>query len=422
MNENKTPDLIKTSIDIDKPNLGLVQSKNMEIDSITPNKDFLAEISQKISENKNKLFITLLGLGISSYVYKKLIAPNINNLVGRMIMNVLDINEGQQYKSKNPYQKFENYYSDTVKKILIYEKENLNKFTSIYELYKSLSNGKKEQITPLWIIFKFKVFLYFFCCLYSIRFKIIIKQIQALLLEKIKIFKNGDYIKISFTIQEEILKENEQILNDFIEVLYKKIENLIKPVCDQILINTTFTLQGFLEKINEFRQKLEEIIINKNSNQFYYKLFNEYQNKIIEKIEFYENKDFHNSSSSLINSSNPKEFEKAINDYRISIEAYIKFYTYLFDIFNSNIFSIILFNSFEFDFSIIFETFKLNFDTYLSRDIIVNNSLPIAKIMSFLMNIFEKILDEKNSIYFIKEFNGKKLNEELNNIYKYILE
>ena len=123
-----------------------------------------------------------------------------------------------------------------------------------------------------------------------------------------------------------------------------------------------------------------------------------------------------------MNSSNSFEAKNAIRQHRINTEANLKFYSMLFDIFNSNIFSILMINSFEYDFSIIYETIKLNFDAINNSNLNNTNEIQIAKILSFMMKIYENILDEKKSIYFIKEFNGKKLNEELNEIYRYIIE
>jgi len=247
-------------------------------------------------------------------------------------------------------------------------------------------------------------------------------QIQVLLLEKIRINENGNYFKVSFIIQEEILKENEMILNDFSQILFKKIENLIKPICDEILINSTFSLEKFDKLIKKFRLKIEEIMINKFTKEYYYKLFSEYKFKLLEKIEFYENQDFYKSYSTIMNSSNIFDRENAIKELRNNTEAYIKFYSLLFDILNSNIFNILLINSLEYDFSIIDETIKLNFDAVINSNFMNSQEIPIAKILSFMMKIYENILDEKKSIYFIKEFNGKKFNEELNDIYRYITE
>jgi hypothetical protein len=423
MKDDKKDIISKISMEIiNSNNQSPIQDENMQIKNISEFKNFLEELTKKIKANKNSILLTLVGLGISYYLYRKIISPNINKIIEKIVFKICNNNQEEQLNLKNPLQKFENYYAKTLKKILNFHKENLNKFTSVNELYNNLTNGKKEQITPMWIIFKFKVFLYFFSCIYSTRFCIIINQIQVLLLERIRINENGNYFKVTFTIQEEILKENEMILNDFSQILFKKIENLIKPICDEILINSTFSLEKFDKLIKKFRLKIEEIMINKFTKEYYYKLFCDYKFKLLEKIEFYENQDFYKSYSTIMNSSNKFDCENALKEHRNNTEAYLKFYSLLFDILNSNIFNILLINSFEYDFSIIDKTIKLNFDAVINSNIRNSQEIPIAKILSFMMKIYENILDEKKSIYFIKEFNGKKFNEELNYIYRYITE
>lgn len=423
MDGKKNIDISNISMEISKDNNQIpIQNQNMHLTNISDSKNFLEELISKIKENKKSLILTIVGLGISYFIYRKIISPNVNKLVGKIVNKICESNQEEQLNLKNPLQKFENYYIKTLKKILNFHKEKLDKFTSINEFYGNLTSGRKEQMTQMWIIFKFKVFLYFFSCVYSTRFSILMNQIQVLLLERIRINESNSNLKVSFTIQEEILKENEKMLNEFSEIIFKKIENLIKPICDEIVINSTFSLERFLDLIKKFRLKIEEIIINKCAKEYYYKLFSEYKIKIIEKINYYENQDFYISYSRLMNSSNTFEAKNAIREHRINTEANLKFYSTLFDIFNSNILSILMINSFEYDFSIIYETIKLNFDAINISNLRNTNEIQIAKILSFMMKIYENILDEKKSIYFIKEFNGKKLNEELNDIYRYIIE
>lgn len=423
MRDNEKDNISKLSIEISKTNnQSPLQDQNIQIVNFSEKKNFIEELTSKLKENKNSIILTLVGLGISYYLYKKIISPNLNRLVENLVNKIFENKQEEQLDLKNPLQKFENYYIKTLKKIMNFNKEKLDKFTSINDLYINLTNGKKEQMTPLWIIFKFKVFLYFFSTIYSTRFSIIINQIQVLLLERLRIMQNGNSFKVPFAIQEDILKENEKILNDFSEILYKKIENIIKPICNEILINSSFSLDKFYELIKRFRVKIEEIIVNKTTKEYYYKLFSDFKDKLISKIESYEKQDFYKSYSTLMNSNNTLDSKNAIKEHRLKIEANLKFYSMLYDIFNSNIFSIILINSFEFDFNIINETIKLNFDAIINSNFRYTQEIPIAKILSFMMKIYENILDEKKSIYLIKEFNGKKLNEELNDLYRYIIE
>jgi len=410
------------------------QQQNMEtINAINvsnkTNKNFLEDLILKLKENKKSIIITLVGLGISYYIYRKVISPYINKLVVKIVNSISSDNNlgcgAEALNLKNPLQKFENYYTKTLKKILSFHKEKLDKFTSINELYNNLSNksSRKDQITPMWIIFKSKVFLYFFSAIYSTRFSIIMNQIQVLLLERLRINQGGgSYVKVSNTIQDEILKENEKMLNDFSEIIFKKVENLIKPLCDEIQINSTFSLEGFMDLVKKFRFKIEEIIINQCAKEYYYKLFTEYKTKITEKIHIYENQDFYKSYSSLLYESKSFEYKNAILEQRINTEANFKFYSLLFDIYNSNVFTILMINSFEFDFDIIYETIKLNFHAININNIRITHDIPVAKILSFMMKIYENVLDEKKSIYFIKEFNGKQLNEVLNDVYRYLIE
>jgi hypothetical protein len=415
-------------------------SKNMDdlisklIEFNTNFKIYFFQIFERLKLNKKKILLIIICLGFIYFIYRKFLAPRIKNIILKLMKKILEYHFSNNSPINSLYNNnnenyLNNFYIKTLQKCLSFHKEKLNKFTSIYELYQNLSkeNARKEQLTPMWIIFKFKTFVYFFSCIYSIRFSLILKQIHALILEKICLSENGNYIKIPFEIQKEIIEANEIILNDFCEnFIFKRIENMIKPICDNILINSSFSYDEFIIVIKNCRIKIEEILLNKSNKEFYFKLFSDYQNFISEKICLYENNEFQiilNNKNEKLNNNIIKVLENNQKNNRFLLEANFKFYSILFDVFNSNIFNAILINCFDYDYSIIYESLKLNFNAIVQKDIkFAVGSIPVAKILSFTMNIFEKILDEKNSIYNIKEFNGKKLNDEINSIYRYIFD
>lgn len=383
------------------------------------NQNFMESIVLKFSENKNKILLYLAGFGFSYFVYDKYIAPYSMKLASK-IFNFSYL-EPAEINTKNPLIKYENFYQKTVKNILNQNKTDIEKFTCLNELYSKMSNCKKEQTTQMWILFKVKVFINLFCTIYSSRFSIILNQIQILILEKIRI--NSNKLKsIDFNTQEEILKEQQALLNDYCLTIYKKIENLIKPICDDVKINFTYTFELFMKLFQALRYKIEEIVINKCSKDFYLKLFNDYKNKVLEKLNNYQIKEYYKSYTLINNESNQNEIKENLERYRTNIEAKIKFYSMLYDVFDSNVFNFALINSFDYDYSIINETIKLNFDDIRNKSLTNDSSVQVAKILSFLLNINDNILNEKKSIYFVTEFNNKNLNEELDKFYRYIFE
>ena len=83
-------------------------------------KKILNSILDKINENKNNIILTITGLGISYFFYKNYLQPKILGLIKNTdYINIKhDSNQEFQENSKNLLLKYENFYNNTLLKIL----------------------------------------------------------------------------------------------------------------------------------------------------------------------------------------------------------------------------------------------------------------------------------------------------------------
>jgi hypothetical protein len=223
---------------------------------------------------------------------------------------------------------------------------------------------------------------------------------------------DGIIDKIPLEFQEEIKSVNQEILKKFFGFLYKTIENITKPLVDEIKINQTFSYEELITKINFIRSKFEKRDINNHNKSINLKLFSYLKKFYKEEIHFNEGKSF------IISNKNNEEVIK----YRIKIESFIKSFSTLYDIINSNLFSFYLEEAFEYDFSILNKTIQMNMEDIFNRENMLSRDIPIAKILSFLMKISENILSLNKTIYLLNSFNKRDFNEEINYFFKLIAE
>jgi hypothetical protein len=352
-------------------------------------------IIDKIKNNKNKIILSTILLGVLYYFYKKYIFSKLESAmeIYKSISECTDLFNDNNSSFNQVLIQYEPCFNKLNKKLLSEIKYKLNSVSNLEELYNKVKNSKREEMLSNWTSLKNKVLLYYFKCLVISRFVILISQSHLLILEKMQI----DNQKISKIICDELLTDLWILATSYLNDLIEHIEELIGEQINSIPISSQFSWKTYSKQLSYLQEKILDLIINNFNHEIKLKLFKNYVNEIAKKIELLER----NSFSLTLESQ--------------KIEVFLKFYQIYYDILNSNLFHVILLKAINNDFSNSEKDIKSRFESIVFEDMqqaqnILNKNISISEEVEKNMDSSNlRNNSEENSMIAMSEINTFKI-------------
>lgn len=356
----------------------------------------LISIKLYLKKYKKKIIFIGIGIGVGYYLYKKFLSEKVQ-ILREMYSKLHDYDEMFKMNSNfdNLAKHYESCFGNLLSNLLNEIKIKLEKEFSLSMLFNRISTASKEEFTKLWIVFKNKTLISFYCSIFITRVLLLLSQTHSLILEKLKI--SNDKLPQSF--YEELLTDLWILAVNYIEYLVKHIENKLTPLCDQIILNNNFVKEKFIEEFRKFRDRVEEISVNKHKIHLFVfeKYFKDVENKII-------------------------TLEKTVyvNDIQsMKVNSFLKFYNIYYDIISSNLFQTVLVKALDYDFCIMEDLIEGNFENEKKNNM-SNTQLSVPKIVSFIQRMRTQLLDHENTTFQLKSYKNHNFPDELNEYFKII--
>jgi hypothetical protein len=351
--------------------------------------NFVKVMQKSIINNKYKL-ILLSGCSLTLYlIYRKYLKENI-----QMMTEIY--NQMKDFESlsgnKNPSDKVSKFLegagaTNLILKLLDEVKANLVSSFHLDDLFEKIQNSPKQQIQSLWVIFKNLSLIEFYCSTFITRVLLIVTQTEFLIIERMKLKNQNSSINTYYDIYNSLLIELWSLSKDYIKHVLTSIETQLSDVTKDIILQSKYDFKTFIGFLERFRRKIEFVIFDNASNEFYMNTMKFFFNEVEKKIESLENNEY------------------TVGEDSFKVEIHLEFYNNFYDIITSNLFQTVLINGLDYDFKILFDMIEINFDNQAE--------LSIPKIVSFVVKIKNQILDKNNSIFLLKNYKSNCFNEEM---------
>jgi hypothetical protein len=346
-----------------------------------------------VKKNKKKLiFLSIAGL-IGFYLYKKYLSEKVSFL--RELYKKISEETQLMNTPENLNIKYENSFNNLITRLIDELKLRLDKEFNLAKVFEMITSaqGDKNEMARQWIEFKDRNLIYLHSVMFITRSIILISQTQLLVIDKL-----NSKFNLPKQFLDDLLTELWFIALDYIDHLIKCIYNRLKPLVEEIVINHNYNRDSFLREIIRFRERIEDITVDRVNNEIHYVLLESYFKILENKIVTLENNSYTNST------------------HDVKIYTFLKFYQINYDVLTSNLFQSILLKSLDLDFTILFDTISLNFEN------ITSPAVSVAKIINFINKTNNYLLDKENTIFFFKNYKESEFYEELKEYFRVIYE
>jgi len=364
------------------------------MDKIADSKiNFLKNIFKKY---KKRIIFFVLGTGVLVYLYKRFLSSHVNTLreIYSKISEMKEVmNQSSNFENLNEQMQIS--INNLMPNLLEEIKKKIEGEFSITKCFQAIQNAPKEDLAKLWILFKNKALISFYCSVFVPRCLIILSQTHLLVIEKLK----KENLPKSF--YENLLTDLWYLAVEFIEYIIKYIDNRLSPLVENIILNHSYSKEKFLLELRKFRDKVEDIKINKLTREIHLDIFEKYFKSIEQKIKLLQQNNFTNDLKSL------------------KVSTFLEFYNIYYDIVTSNLFQVIIVKALDFDFSLIETMIEMNFENERKNE---NNLISVAKIASFINRMRTQILHPEHSILTLPTINNAKFPDELKEYFRIIYE
>lgn len=349
-----------------------------------------------LKKYKKRLIFLGLGFGLIYFLYKKFLSTHVNT-VREIYSKISEFKEVMNSTSnfENLNEQMQISLNNLMPNLLEEIKKKIECEFSINRCFQAIQNAPKEELPKLWILFKNKALISFYCAVFVPRCLVILSQTHLLVIEKLK----KENLPKSF--YENLLTDLWYLAVEFIEYIIKYIDNRLSPLVDNIILNHSYSKEKFISEIRKFRDKVEDITINKDSFEIHLHIFEKYIKSIEQKLNLLQQNNFTNDIKSL------------------KVTTFLQFYKIYYDIVTSNLFQIIIIKALDFDFSIVETMIEMNFENEKKND---NNLISVAKIASFINRMRIQILNPEHSILTLPNIKEGKFPDELKEYFRIIYE
>lgn len=344
---------------------------------------------ESIKNNKYKLIVLSAGSLATYIVYRKYFKENI-----KMITEIY--NQMKDFENlagnKNTTDKVSKFLegagaTNLILKLLDEVKTNLVSAFHLDDLFQKIQNSPKQQIQSLWVIFKNLSLIEFYCSTFITRILLVVTQTEFLIIERMKMKNQNSSISTYYDIYNSLLIDLWNLSKEYIKFVLTSIERELSDVTNDIILQSKYDYKTFIGFLERFRQKVEFVVYDSTSNEFYLNTMKFFFIEVEKKIENLEN----------------NEYTGGLDSFKIEI--HLEFYNSFYDIITSNLFQTVLINGLDYDFKILFDMIEINYDN--------QTELSIPKIVSFMVKIKNQVLDKNNSIFLLKNYKSNSFNEEM---------
>lgn len=353
--------------------------------------NMLDKVKGSIKNNKYKVMIFTASSAVIYVVYRKYLRENIQMI--REIYNQMkefeNVSGGKSQNDKVAKFLEGAGANNLIHKLLDEVKSNLTSSFQLDALFEKIQTSPKLQIQSLWTIFKNLSLIEFYCSTFISRILLVFTQTEFLIIEKMKIKNENSNIATYYDIYNSLLIELWTLSKNFIKFVLSKIESHLSDVTKDIILQSKYNYKTFIGFIDRFRQKIEYIVYDNSSNEFYLNMIKFFFSEIEKKIDDLEKSQYTPGIESL------------------KTEIHLEFYNNFYDIITSNLFQTVLINGLDYDFKILYDMIEINFES------LGGGELSIPKIVSFIVKIKNQILDKNNSIFLLKNYKSNNFNEEM---------
>lgn len=361
--------------------------------------DFSMEsLLRLLSKYKKKIIIVSIGGVVVYYLYRKFLSEKVNFV--REFYNTMS--EYQEKTSKSTFesisQQYDSSFNNLIPRLLEEISDKLEKEYSTAKLFDTIKTARKEELHKLWILYKNKVFVSFYCSIFIPRTLLLLSQTHLLLIEKLNLTNDKNLPKSFY---EDLLTDLWMLAVGLIEYLTKTLELKLNPIAEEILLKDSFTKEKFISELRKFRQKVEEFSFDLSNSQISLKILERYYKHIENKISLLETNAYSNDIKGM------------------KIDSFLRFYQIYYDVIRSNLFQVILMKALDYDFFIMEDAIELNFENEKKQNTAMNK-LSIPKIISFLYRMTNQNLNSENTIFLLKGYKNHKFPSELSEFFKII--
>jgi len=345
---------------------------------------------------KKRIIFLGLGAGLIYYLYKKFLSSHVNTM--REIYSKISefkevMNLNSNFESLNEQMQIS--LNNLMPNLLEEIKKKIETEFSINKCFQAIQNAPKEELPKLWILFKNKALISFYCAVFVPRCLVILSQTHILVIEKMK----KENLPKSF--YENLLTDLWYLAVEFIEYIIKYIDNRLSPLVDNIILNHSYSKEKFNGEVRKFRERVEEIKFNKENQEIHLEIFQKYFESVKQKLNLLQLNHFTNDMKSL------------------KISTFLQFYKIYYDIITSNLFQAIIIKALDYDFSLVETMIEMNFENEKKNE---NNFISVAKIASFINRMRTQILNPEHSILIIPNIKESKFPDELKEYFRIIYE
>lgn len=356
-------------------------------------------LKSTIINNKYKIMITTGTTTAIYMVYRRYLKDNIQ-MMRDLYNQMKEFENGSNKVASDKVVKFleGSGANNLILKLLEEVKLNLTSTFKLDDLFEKIQSSPKESKQALWNIFKNLSLIEFYCSVFITRTLLILTQTQFIIIEKMKIRNENSTINTYYDIYNSLLINLWELSKSYIKSVLTNIESQLSEITRDIVLQNKYNYKTFITFIDRMRGKIEFVVYDSSSNEFYISMFKFFFTEVEKKIEDLEKIEYNPGIESL------------------KTEIHLEFFNNFYDIISSNLFQTVLINGLDYDFKILNDTIELNFETNADK----TGEIVLPKIVSFMVKIKNQILDKNNSIFLLKNYKSNNFNEELKEFFNII--